>query len=139
MTATANAIASPVSDALEPAVRPAQRSFSGTRGCDQRGLFGENQLSGKVCRDCRTRKPLGEFPRDRYGRVSPRWCRQCADEHTPALLTETEAAQRMGVTLAEFRASRTPVAGSYTPRAGASAPLFSRERIDTERAPKGGD
>ncbi|WP_074352795.1 hypothetical protein [Mycobacteroides abscessus] len=139
MTATADAVASPVSDVSTPAVRAAQRKFSGTRDCEQRVLFGKNQLPGKVCRDCRTRKPVGEFPRDRYGRVSPRWCRQCADEHTPALLTETEAAQRMGVTLAEFRASRTPVAGSYTPRAGASAPLFSRELIDSERAPKGGD
>ncbi len=102
-------------------------------------MLGENQLPGKVCRDCRTRKPLGEFPRDRYGRINVKLCYQCADEHTPALLTETEAAQRMGVTLPVFRVLGTPVAGSYTPRTGASAPLFSRERIDTERAPKGGD
>lgn len=132
VTATANAIASPVSYASAPARRAAQRNFSGTRGCEQRALFGENQLPGKVCQDCRTRKPVGEFPRDRYGRVSPRWCHQCTDEHTAVLLTETEAAQHLGVTLAEFRASRTPVAGSYTPSAGASMPLFSRQHIDAD-------
>lgn len=133
VTATADAIASPVSDVSTPAVRAAQRKFSGTRDCEQRMLLGENQLPGKVCRDCRTRKPIVEFPRDRYGRVSTRWCLQCSDEHTAVLLTETEAAQRMGVTLAVFRASGMPVTGSYTPRFGASMPLFSREHFDAAR------
>ncbi|WP_100460610.1 hypothetical protein [Mycobacteroides abscessus] len=132
-TAVADAITSPVSDVSTPAARAAQRKFSGTRGDEQRVLFGENRLPGKVCRDCRTRKPLSEFPRDRYGRINVKLCHQCTDEHTAALLTETEAAQHMGVTLAAFRALGGAVAGSYTPRTGASAPLFSRERIEADR------
>lgn len=139
MRATANVKRRQVSGTSGHRYGGVQGQFWGTHSDEQRVVFRENKVRGKVCRDCRTRKPLGEFPRDRYGRVSPRWCRQCADEHIPALLTETEAAQHMGVTLASFRALGTPIAGSYTPRTGASVPLFSRERIDTAHLPKGGD
>ncbi len=87
-------------------------------------------MSIKLCRDCRTRQESTQFPTDKYGRVDTRFCWTCVDEHTPLLLTEQEAAHRLGITAEAFRSHNLTPAGSYSPPRSAVVPLYSRTRVD---------
>ena len=84
----------------------------------------------KLCRDCRTRQEISQFPHDNYGRPDTRYCLTCLDEQTPLLLTEQEAIERLGVTAETFKSLRVTAAGSYTPKTFAPMPLYSRLDVD---------
>jgi hypothetical protein len=91
-------------------------------------------MSEKVCKDCRTRQPVAEFPADRWGRPDTRQCLQCVDEHTPLLMTRTEAAKHLGIAQDEFDRLGLPVAGFYAPPKGAPVQLFARADFPVEKA-----
>ncbi len=48
----------------------------------------------------------------------------------PALITAPEAADRLGLSLTEFRRRRLPIAGTYTPPRGSAVELYSRFTVD---------
>jgi hypothetical protein len=87
------------------------------------------------CKDCKTRKPEGEFPTDKFNRADTRMCLQCVDEHTPLLMTETEMAKWLGVTIAEVR--KLDPAGDYSTPKGAVIPLYGRPIISSDYLPSG--
>ena len=89
----------------------------------------------RVCKDCRDRKPQTGFPADKYGRADTRMCLQCVDENTPLLMTETEIAKWLGVTIAEVRT--WPTAGDYAPPGKAAIPLYSRMAVTEGYLPPG--
>lgn len=88
----------------------------------------------RLCKDCRHMQEVEQFPADKYGRPDTRNCLTCLDENTPVLLTEAEAAKRLGVTAEEFRSHGMNPAGSYTPPKGAAVPLYARADVDDHLA-----
>ena len=84
----------------------------------------------KLCKDCRTRQDSDQFPADKYGRIDTRHCRKCIGEHTPVLLTEQQAATRLGISVETFRSRNLKPAGSYTPAKTATIPLYARAEVD---------
>ncbi|MBS1696095.1 MAG: hypothetical protein JST91_28200 [Actinobacteria bacterium] len=91
-------------------------------------------MSDKVCKDCRSRQPVTEFPTDKWGRPDTRQCLQCVDEHTPLLMTRAEAARHLGITQNEFDRLSLPVVGTYSPPNGVSVALFARTNFPTQKA-----
>ncbi|KUI26556.1 hypothetical protein AU196_02790 [Mycobacterium sp. IS-1742] len=83
-------------------------------------------MSEKICKECRTRQPVAEFPADRWGRPDTRQCLQCVDENTPLLMTRVEAAKHLGVTQDDFDRLGLAVAGSYAPPKRAAVARFAR-------------
>lgn len=73
---------------------------------------------------------MSRFPVDKYGRVNSRHCLGCIDEDTPALITESEAARRLQMTIEGFRSHKLVVAGSYAPERGKVVALYSRVDVD---------
>lgn len=88
-------------------------------------------MSSKVCKDCRSRQEPCEFPRDKYGRIDTRQCHTCIDQHTPTLLTETEAATRLGISVEQFRSHNLKSSGDYSPPGRATVSLYARSDVDT--------
>jgi hypothetical protein len=91
-------------------------------------------MSERICKDCRTRQPVSEFPADRWGRPVTRRCLTCLDEHTAQFMTRAEAAKHLGITQAEFDRLGFPVVGSYAPPKGALVHLYARADFPVEKA-----
>lgn len=88
----------------------------------------------RVCKDCRTRQPVSDFPADRWGRPDTRQCNRCVDEYTPLLMAGAEAAKRLGITREEFDRLGLPVAGFYAAPTGPPVQLFARANFPVEKA-----
>jgi hypothetical protein len=89
----------------------------------------------RVCKDCRCRKLASHFPADKWGRVDTRRCLQCVDEDTPLLMTASELARWLGLSVAEVQTFE-PV-GSYSPKTGQPIALYGRMPVTPDYLPAG--
>ena len=117
---------------LRTLVEDAPRAFpSESRAVASKFIPGKTRR----CQHCGTRRYLDDFPRDKHRRPDSRMCLVCIDEHTPQLMSESDMAKWLGITIAEVR--ELAPAGDYSPPKGAAVPLYAREQVSVDFLPPG--